>query len=460
MTVINNIPGSFRDPSGFLFLHQGRHFRQINSSYKENFDRLIESGLYNRLVQRSLLISHREVTEKFEQTGDGYKIIEPQPVPFISYPFEWCFSQLKNAAIMTLEVQKIALEFGMSLKDASAYNIQFLGGKPIFIDTLSFETYREGTPWIGYRQFCQHFLAPLALMVYRDARLNQLLRIFLDGIPLDLTRGLLPARASFKWTLLTHIFLHSMSQKYFSKRPITGGHRKINYREFQGLLSSLDSAVRHLKWQTREKEWSNYYQQSDYSSESLAHKTQLVGEFLDQIKPETVWDLGANTGVFSRLAGQRGIRTIAFDLDPACVELNYLQTIKHKEANILPLVLDLTNPTPGLGWAHEERMSLAERGPADLLLALAVIHHLAIGNNLPFEKIASFLNKVGDSLIIEYVPKTDPQVQRLLATREDIFPDYTQIFFEGQFRQFFAIEKKITIKKTERVLYLMRKVGR
>lgn len=460
MTEKNKVPGSFRDPSGFLFLHEGHLYRQINSSYQENFEHLIHSGLYQRLVETGLLLSHEEVTEKFERTGSYYKIIQPQPIPFISYPFEWCFSQLKDAALLTLKVQKISFEFGMSLKDSSAYNIQYFQGTPIFIDTLSFQKYQEGSPWIAYRQFCQHFLAPLVLMAYRDIRLNQLLKIYLDGIPLDLTNALLPARTRFKWTILSHISLHSRSQKYFAKRPKTFGHSRISKRGFQGLISSLESGVRALKWKPQEVEWQNYYQESNYSPESMDHKIQLVEQCLEQIEPTTLWDLGANTGVFSRLASKRGINTISFDLVPACVEKNYLEAISQGEKNLLPLILDLTNPSPGLGWANEERISLVERGPVEVIMALALIHHLAIGNNLPFDKIASFFNKVGDSLIIEYVPKTDPQVQRLLATREDIFPDYTQALFENKFKQHFFIDKRMTIKNTDRTLYLMRKVVR
>jgi hypothetical protein len=460
MTAINSIPGSFRDPSGFLFLYEGRYFRQINSSYKENFDQLIQSGLYHRLVESGLLISHKEVTEKLEQAVECYKIIEPQFIPFISYPFEWCFSQLKNAAILTLEIQKIALEFGMSLKDASAYNIQYLNGNPIFIDTLSFEIYLEGSPWVAYRQFCQHFLAPLALMAYGDVRLSQLLRVYLDGLPLDLTSVLLPARARFRWPILMHIFLHGRSQRYFSKRPKTFNHLKINKKGLLELIGSLDSAIRALDWKPQKEEWSDYYQESNYSSEAMNYKREVVEQFIDRVRPSTLWDLGANIGIFSRLASRLGINTVSFDLSPACTEQNYLEVIAQGEKNLLPLILDLTNPSPSLGWANEERMSLVERGPVEMIMVLALIHHLVIGNNLPFEKIASFLNKIGDTLIIEFVPKTDPQVQKLLCTREDIFPDYTQDLFEDSFKPYFSIEERILLKSTGRTLYLMKKVGR
>lgn len=199
------MPGSFRDPSGFIFFENGSLYRQVNIVYRENYDQLINSGLYETLVRLGLMVSHEEVDLHYARTNSAYRILKPALIPFISYPYEWCFSQLKDAALTTLEIQKKALDFGMSLKDASAYNIQFLDGKPVFIDTLSFEKYEEGQPWVAYRQFCQHFLAPLALMCFSDVRLNQLLRIYPDGIPLDLASCLLPLRTFLKFSLLSHI---------------------------------------------------------------------------------------------------------------------------------------------------------------------------------------------------------------------------------------------------------------
>ena len=192
-----NISGSFRDPSGFLFSQDGLIYRQINNCYKENYDYLINSGLYKDLLNSGLLISHKEVGSAYARSNDAYKIIRPEPLVFISYPYEWCFSQLRDAALLTLKIQKKSLQHGMSLKDCSAYNIQFKKSKPIFIDTLSFEKYEADRPWVAYKQFCQHFLVPLALMVYKDIRLSQLFRIYIDGIPLDLAIKLLPFYSYF-----------------------------------------------------------------------------------------------------------------------------------------------------------------------------------------------------------------------------------------------------------------------
>jgi len=448
---------SFRDPSGFVFTREGSVYRQVSRAYQDNYDHLMRSGLYEALVGSSLLIRHEEVGGDHASAQGAYKVLKPELVPFISYPYEWCFSQLKNAALTTLQIQKTALDFGMSLKDGSAYNIQFLKGRPVFIDTLSFERYHEGQTWVAYRQFCQHFLAPLALASYRDIRLNQLSRVHLDGIPLDLASSLLPVRSRFRFSLLSHLHLHAKSQKYFADKIPNRGGRRMSLKGFLGLVDSLQAAVERLKWRPRGTEWADYYEKNGYSQEALEHKKELVRSFLESMNPGMIWDLGANTGLFSRIAGDRGIATISFDVDPAAVERNYLECRERGECNILPLVLDLTNPSPSIGWHNRERDSLVGRGPADAVMALALIHHLAISNNLPFARIAEFLAGICERLIIEFVPKSDSQVQRLLSTREDIFADYNQQTFEDTFSEYFRIERCVEIRDTERALYLMEK---
>jgi hypothetical protein len=449
------LPGSFRDPSGFLFRQDGVIYRQVNLVYKDDYDHLIDSGLCKALVEDNLLISHEEVGIEPPVPELAYKVIKPEPIPFISYPYEWCFSQLRDAALTTLRIQRKALEFGMSLRDSSAYNIQFQNGKPIFIDTLSFGKYSEGQPWVAYRQFCQHFLAPLALMSYKDIRLSQLLCIHIDGLPLDLTSCLLPWRTRLRFSLLSHIHLHARSQKHFADKPINVGQRRMSRYAFLGILNNLESAVKNLKWQPGGTEWADYYQDTNYSLQAFEHKKTIVAGFLDRVKPATVWDLGANVGVFSRLASERGIPTVSFDVDPAAVEKNYLDCVARGDTNILPLVIDLTNPSASIGWENKERMSLRERGPADAVLALALVHHLGISNNVPLSRIAGFLSDICHWLIIEFVPKTDSQVQRLLATREDIFPDYTRQAFEQEFSRYFTIDDSVDIRESQRTLYLM-----
>ncbi|MEK7180789.1 MAG: SAM-dependent methyltransferase [Patescibacteria group bacterium] len=450
-------PSSFRDPSGFIFFEKGILYRQVNKIYSNNYDLLMQSGLYSELIRKNYLIPHKEVPN-FNPNPDCYKTIQPEKIDFISYPYEWSFSELKDAALLTLKIQKIALRFNMTLKDSSAYNIQFKNGNPILIDTLSFEKYEEGYPWVAYRQFCQHFLAPLALMCLKDIRLNQLLKIYIDGIPLDLASVLLPNKSWLKPVTFFHIHMHAKSQKHFSEKKVNFNKRKFGRFSFINLINSLKDGVSSLRWEAGKTEWANYYENTNYSKSSINHKSELVSKFIISIKPKSVWDLGANDGLFSRLSSSREIETIAFDIDPTSVEKNYLTIKKEKEKNLLPLVSDLTNPSPSLGWSSQERKSLIKRGPADLGLALALIHHLTISNNVPFEASASFFSKVCKTLIIEFVPKDDSQVERLLKNRTDIFGSYTQENFEKEFGRYFTVSDSYQILASKRVLYLMRRV--
>lgn len=413
--------------------------------------------MYKTLVRDQLIIPHEE-DYTIEFVDDSvYKIIKPEIIPFISYPYEWCFSQLKTAALTTLRIQKLALEFDMSLKDGSAYNIQFMAGKPLLIDTLSFEKYCEGEPWIAYRQFCQHFLAPLVLMAFTDIRLNQLLRTYIDGIPLDLTSALLPFKTRLKFSVFSHIHVHAAAQKRYGDKPANKNNRKLSRTGLLAIIDNLESTIRKLQWNPGGTEWGTYYDNTNYSDEAINHKKEFICGCLDQIKPKSVWDLGANTGVFSLLAAKRNILTISFDIDSAAVEKNYLNCLKNGEQNVLPLLLDLTNPSPSIGWENAERMSFLERGPADMVLALALVHHLAISNNVPLNRIAQLFSGLCKFLVIEFVPKSDSQVQRLLATREDIFPNYTQQEFESKFTKYFAILRSTNINDSERTLYLLQK---
>jgi hypothetical protein len=283
---------SFRDPSGFLFSREGVLYRQINKIYTENYDRLMNSKLYARLVDSALLIPHEEVSIEPEESPLAYKIIKPEHLNFISYPYEWSFSQLKDAALATLAIQKLALESGMVLKDASAYNIQFHHGKPVLIDTLSFEIYREGEPWVAYRQFCQHFLAPLALISHRDVRLSQLLRVYIDGIPLDLAASLLPRKTRYGLGLAAHIHMHAAAQKRYADKPVAKEQtkRKISKLQFMGLMDSLETTTRKLNWKPSGTEWGDYYTASSghYATSAFEHKKQVVLKFTPP--PPGIWE--------------------------------------------------------------------------------------------------------------------------------------------------------------------------
>lgn len=452
---MKRVGGSFRDPSGFVFLDDTTLCRQVNRCYAENYTALMSSGLYAELISSGLLVEHEESGPP-DPARQAFKVIRPRKIPFISYPYEWTFGQLKAAALLTLDIQRRALEHGMSLKDACAFNIQFEGWRPIHIDTLSFEGYQEGAAWPAYRQFCEHFLVPLALTSYKGWPFNPFLRIHLDGIPLQLGAALLPARTLARPGLLTHVHLHSQAQTRVARNP-RPSRRQMSRTALLGLLGSLESAVSAQRWKPAETTWGDYYDNTNYQGEAFEHKGRLVQEFFDQVSPppRLAWDLGANTGPFSRLLAGRKAHAISFDFDAVCVERNYRECVKERNQLVLPLVLDLTNPSPSLGWAHEERASLIERGPADLALALALIHHLVIAHNIPVDKVANFLAECARYLIIEFVPKEDSQVQRLLAGRKDIFPDYCESSFVAEFEKRFEVLKSAKIRQSERTLFLM-----
>lgn len=454
-----SVAASYRDPSGFVYRREGVLYRQINHSFRDSFDHFIKSGLYDELVADELLVPHSDADRSLAATDDAYRVIQPRVVPFISYPYEWAFSQLKDAALLTLAIQREAMGSGMSLKDASAFNIVFEGAVPVFIDTLSFEPYVEKEPWVAYRQFCQFFLAPLAAMSYVDVRLLQLLRSHIDGVPLDLASRLLPASTRLRPGILTHIHLQAAAERRVSGRAPakSRGAPSMSTTASAGLLDSLERTVSGLTWELPKTTWGDYYEATNYTDTAFAHKREIVSAAIDRVRPRMVWDLGANDGTFSRLASEGGIPTVAFDVDPVAVEKNYRRVVERSERHLLPLLLDLTNPSPRSGWAHEERDSFADRGPVDLVLALALVHHLAIAHNLPLARIAEFFARIARALVIEFVPKSDSQLQRMLASRVDIFDEYTRGDFEAAFGERFTIEQTIPVRDADRVVYLMRR---
>ena len=395
--MTDRIPGSFRDPSGFLFRRDGVLLRQVDARYAEAFEHAKSSGLFEELIRTKALVGHEEVDTALAASSDAYAVLKPELLPFVSHPYEWCFGQLRAAALHSLEVQRRAMAHGMTLKDASAYNIQFVGHQPVFIDTLSFEIYREGEPWVAYRQFCQHFLAPLALAAYRDVRLLDLLRTCIDGVPLDLAATLLPRRSRLRPSLYAHLHLHARFQERHADAGREGGEVKkaeVSERGLQGVLASLESAIQALPFELPKTEWGDYYSDTNYSDASFEAKRGAVAAAVEAAQPKLVFDLGANTGAFTRLAAERGAFAVAFDIDPVAVEKNFLEGQQGRDEKILPLHQDLTNPSPSIGWHLNERESLVDRGPADTVMALALIHHLAISNNVPLDVLVRFFADV------------------------------------------------------------------
>lgn len=449
-------PASFRDPAGFIFKENSEIYRAIAPSYNDDFNLFIQSGLYDYLKQKRLITSHVDSKNILGSEFSDYRFVKPEQIPFISYPYEWCFSQLKSAALLTLKIQKACLKYGMTLKDASAYNIQFIGNKPIFIDTLSFEKYIEAKPWVAYKQFCQHFLAPLALMAYRSVELIKLHLNYIDGIPIKLASSLLPRRSILNSGIASHIILHSKFQKNNSEEI---GSKKDNVKvsksSLMAMLQHIEDCIVSLNSKSEKSNWTEYAINNTYSKEAVSIKEQTIIKWLEQNKVKNIYDLGCNTGNYSLLASKYGDHVLSIDSDHNCIERFYLST-KDKN-NILPLVINLSTPSPGSGWANKEHLTINQRGKADVLLALALIHHFRITNNVPFSRIAEYLADLGDRLIIEFIPKSDPMVQQMLSSRKDIFNDYTLEGFLNSFEKLFSINEKILLENNGRILFLMTK---
>jgi hypothetical protein len=455
-------PASFRDPGGYVFRSDGVLYRAIQQAAAHDWAAFEERGLAAELVGAVLLVAYAAVPTDLAPRPGAALVIRPRELPVISYPYEWAFSQLREAALLTLEVQRRALAAGMWLRDASAYNVQFDAGRPILIDSLSFEVADLAAPWPAYRQFCKHFLAPLALMAHRDPRCGLMLRDFIDGLPLDLTTALLPGRTRIGG-LLPHLHLHAGADRRAQRAEIQGAAepgpaqsraRPMNKTRHEALLDSLRRAVEGLHLELG-SHWLSYTRQTSYTETASASKREIVQRMLAAAGGTLIWDLGANVGTYSDLAAGPGRQVIAFDQDPAVVELHWRSLSPEQRASVLPLVNDLTNPSPALGWAHAERRSMLQRGPADVAMALALVHHLAIGNNVPLPRVAELLAHAGRRVVVEFVPKEDPMVQQLLAGRRDIFDDYSLDAFRAALGEWFLTLDEAPVADSVRTLFLV-----
>jgi len=455
------IGASFRDPAGYIILENGFYKRIVTDLGKANYEAFMGSGLYENLTKKGQLISHREEPVDAEK---GFKKLEPEQIRFITYPYEWSFNQLKDAALLTLDIQIEALKKGFSLKDANPFNIQFKGCRPFLIDTLSFEINRE-EPWVAYKQFCETFLAPLALMAYRESHFNRYLRVDFHGIDLRFCSQLLPKRTYFNLGLLSHIHLHSRSQAKHQMKGLS--HPKplkfiypVNKKI--ALTEHLKSTLAGLILSRKSSFWKQYEDPdlNNYSEEARSFKVNFVRDCLNILSPDIVVDLGCNTGQFSQLALHKNFYTLSVDFDPMCIDSLYCRGKAQNEPNNLPLILDLSNPSPPLGWRSEERFSFFDRLQTQgsvLTLALALIHHLRITFHIPLEKQALFFALFSSWLIIEFIPKNDSMVQGMIQNRDDIFDDMNLEQFEKAFGKYFDIEKKETIQGHQRVLFFMKR---
>lgn len=453
--MVQRHPASFKDPSGFVFHAGGTIYRQVNKRYAATYDQLMSSGVYAQLVKEHLLIPHAEVNDYITEFPNAYKILLPEQIPVISYPAEWCFNQLQDAALATLRIAETAMQQNMMLKDATPYNIQFVKGRPVWIDTLSFDVYDETQPWVAYRQFCETMLYPLMLAHYRGLELRELFGAWPDGIPATVIAGLLPFKTKF--TMGTALHVHLPASAYSKQK--TNEQKKVafNRGKMARMLQHLTAVVSKLKKGKRRSVWADYYEDTILSKQYLSDKEQQCEKILSGIAFETVIDAGCNDGNFTKLLSKRAKHILSADTDEQVI-INLYQYIKNNRVeNILPVVADLANPTAASGVLNTERRSFLQRSTADLVLALALVHHLAIGRFMQFAQIAETLSGMGNYLLVEFVPPQDDRAQQLLAGRDELFSHYTEEEFIKAFEVHYKILSVSKVAASERKLFLMEK---
>lgn len=448
------LPSSYRDSDGFVFEQDGLVYRFVHPRYEVHYTQLMKSGLYEELIKKAKLIAHADMTGSGKFNISEGRVLLPEQVHFISYPYEWSFDMWKDAALLTLQITIASLKKDMILKDATPFNIQFVNGKPVFIDTLSFENYEAGKPWVAYRQFCECFLAPLLLMHYCHPDTNKLFIVYPNGIPLDVLVSLLPKRS--KWNMHTYLHIHLQEKFSGNKKNKLATGNKFSKEKLEILIKGLENLVQKLSLKKTKTVWDDYYSDTILGADYLKAKTGLVQSYFTGVDFKTVIDLGANDGHFSLLfANDKNV--IATDADPNCINELYLKIKKEKRSNILPLVNNLVSPSPAIGWDNAERESITRRLKADLVLALALVHHLAIANNVPLQLIADWLQPMAENLIIEFVPKSDEKVKLLLKNRKDIFDGYTLENFKTIFNNKYDLLKEEKVGNTGRGLFLMKR---
>ncbi|MFI0490521.1 class I SAM-dependent methyltransferase [Flavobacterium sp.] len=448
---------SFRDPSGYIFIEDNTVKRVINPIYFEQFKTLSDTGFYNKLFEKKYLIPHEICVENKEQI-----IIEAQRIPFVSYPYEWSFLQYKHAALLTLKIQKLSLEHNFTLKDASAFNITFHEGKPIFIDTLSFDFYQENNPWLAYKQFIMHFFGPLVLTKYYGQEYLKTLSQNLEGISLEKLSKLLPSKSYLSPTILTNIHLLAQYDKKYESDKKTVNNNLSKASQIK-LLDGLYDYILNLSV-NENTEWDHYYNQINYNDAAYQFKKEFTKEWFSSIKGKTLIDIGGNDGTFSRELKDIANFVIVADVDPNAVEQNYKLLLKNKEKSLLPIVIDVLNPPASYGFNNQERFSFIDRVQdlnLDGCLALAVIHHITLSGNIPFSLSAQFFSKMASNLLIEFPTRNDSWVQFLLDSKREFaahFDFYNEENFEKEYAVYFEIVKKEKITSSERILYSLKRL--
>jgi ribosomal protein L11 methylase PrmA len=458
-------PASFRDPSGFVLDHKGRILRLLTKAGLTKFETLQSTGLLDSLVASGLLVEARRVHQPSATDIDpnGAAVLEHARLPFVSYPYEWSFSHLKAAALCFLELSIECLRHDVILADASAYNVQFVGSKPIFIDHLSFASYREGQFWEGYRQFCEQFLNPLLLQSFTSVPFNKRYRGGIDGIPSSELAAFLPWRSFLDWRALVHVHLSGNLQHRSSSiasESVSSLRQRVHLtkRSYLQLLETMRLWVERLSSKgPTQQQWVKYNTTRSYPEEGLEIKSRFIAKFVATERPDMVWDLGCNVGEYSVLALRSGAkRCVGFDSDSFAIDVA-MQASRHTGLEFLPLVMDFNDPSTNLGWRERERKGLMARSNADAILVLALIHHLVISKNIPLAHALDWLMCFAPCGVLEFVPKSDPMVKKLLALREDIFPDYTLDSFKTLLSARAQIIEAVDVPGTDRAIYWYRR---
>lgn len=461
------IDGSFRDPSGHVHLYNNRVFRTVTKFGAPDFEAVQNTKFMNKLVESGALLSFSEVLdpEILSLFPDAVYVLEHPRLEYVSYPYEWSFSLLQKAALLHLEIAIKGLDAGITLSDATAYNIQFIGSKPVFIDHLSFKPYIEREYWMGHRQFCEQFLNPLLLHAKLGVPHNTWYRGNLEGIPnQDLSR-LLRLRHKMSLRMQSHVIMPAHLQSKADAKsvgdttPITA-RRGLPLSSYKGLLNQLHSWISSLKPCGPSKSvWGAYAHDNTYDNDEVRKKSDFIETFVGAVKPELLYDIGCNSGAFSEVALSAGAKqVIGFDFDQNALDKAYHRA-DSRALNLLPLYLDAANPSPSQGWQQNERPGFMERAKPDAILALAFEHHLAIGKNVPLPQVLHWLTSIAPNGIIEFVSKDDPTIKTMLAMREDIFLNYSQETFEQALLQYAEIVEMREITKDGRTLYWYKRLN-
>lgn len=461
----NYEPGSYRDRDSRVFYdEQGSVCRAVSARALDEWCAVRKARFFQQGVENGCIVRTEQLSEMYAaqaQFADHWAgLLKHEAIPFVSYPFEWPFGMLQDAALLHLDLLADALKEDFTFKDGTAYNVQWKGVQPVFIDIVSFERFVAGQPWAGYRQFCQTFLYPLLLQSYKNIAFHPWLRGRLEGIsPLECW-NLMSFRDFFRRGIPSHVFLHAWLQSHHTlDAPDTG--QALSAAGFgkdliHGNVQGLKRLVRGLRWSPAESAWSQYGEANSYSPADRQKKENFVRSTVHSRRWRLVWDVGCNTGIYSRIAAENSDYVIAIDADHLAVERLY-QALKVEpdptRAPILPLVNNLLDLSGGVGWRGIERKALIDRGRPELTLCLALVHHLVIGHGVPLRDLLNWFADLQTNLLIEFITKEDLTVRQLLHGRRDNYLDYDQDVFERLLSERFDVISMDSLESGTRKLY-------